>query len=72
MLWVLKNKRDNSSKNNVNHKYDELLHLLNIINGKYETEPRLPDGTEVERDGKTYIVQHPVLIEKEAYYKSKK
>jgi hypothetical protein len=51
---------------------DELLHLLNIINGKYETEPRLPDGTEVERDGKTYIVQHPVLIEKEAYYKSKK
>jgi hypothetical protein len=32
----------------------------------------LPDGTEVERDGKTYIVQHPVLIEKEAYYKSKK
>ena len=47
----------------------ELQELMDIINGKYETEPRLPDGTEVERDGKIFVVSHPVLIEKELYYK---
>ncbi len=44
--------------------------LMDIINGKYETEPRLPDGTEVERDGKIFVVSHPVLIEKEGKQRS--
>jgi len=47
----------------------ELQELMDIMSGKYETEPRLPDGTEVERDGKIYVVSHPVLVEKELYYK---
>jgi len=48
---------------------DELTELRNIMSGKYETEPRLPDGTEVEKEGKVFVVKHPVLIEKELYYK---
>jgi hypothetical protein len=58
--WKLKDEDDNT---------DELTELRNIMSGKYETEPRLPDGTEVERDGKIYVVSHPVLVEKELYDK---
>jgi hypothetical protein len=48
---------------------DELTELRNIMSGKYETEPRLPDGTEVEKEGKLFVVKHPVLFEPELYYK---
>jgi hypothetical protein len=46
-------------------KDDDITEIYNIIKGKYETEPREPDGTEIERDGVIYIKMGCCLVEKE-------
>ncbi len=50
---------------------DDIELLRDIMNGKFETEPRLPDGTEVERDGVIYVVWGSGLMEKGLYYNGK-
>ena len=64
-----KTKKPKTEKPKTEELDEEITELRNIMSGKYDTEPRLPDGTEVEQDGKIYVVEHPLLIEKESYYK---
>lgn len=43
---------------------NDITEIFNIIKGKYETEPREPDGTEIERDGVIFIKKGCCLVEK--------
>ena len=63
-----KQKRHKQKAKKEREKVDDITEIYNIIKGKYETEPKEPDGTEIERDGVIYIKRGSCLVEKSIVY----